>query len=399
MENKIGKTSIISYVVFSVSLVIVILNIIPLFFPALFATLVSDSESTIDSFAIGGWFIPFISINFFLLGFGIFYYKKILPSKIRNSVTFILNFEIPRKVAFIIIGVLIFSYIVFSLEELNEDESIQFGDFRNIKAAIEAQPISEGEGKFTRHVHMYLNYWSQEVFQNIRIIPFIASIMLLLLTYVFTAELTKNRFAGIVAMVILLQSYSFLRFDTLATYPNYWILFYLLSLYLIIKKWQFSSITYLASISGKPLTALFFPLTLFFIYKTDLSRKKKIMTTISYVIVAVLGFIVLVGLIPGLTANFDNYDFWLALTTWSFQLRFDGLFLIFLLPLIVALFFKSRNGVAEADSIMILIVGTLFSAPLLAAFTDYYIQPYRFIPFIVFFAVGVGILFSRKTID
>jgi len=53
--------------------------------------------------------------------------------------------------------------------------------------------------------------------------------------------------------------------------------------------------------------------------------------------------------------------------------------------------------VGMADSILILIAGTLFSAPLLLGFTEFNTQPYRLIPFIVFFAMGVGTLLSRKT--
>jgi len=42
-------------------------------------------------------------------------------------------------------------------------------------------------------------------------------------------------------------------------------------------------------------------------------------------------------------------------------------------------------------------VGTLFfSAPLLQAFTEYTVQPYRFLPTVVFFAVGIGILFTKR---
>lgn len=75
------KTSITSLLVFSVSLVIVILHIIPLLFPGLYFTLDTDSISNIAPFSQGIWFIPFLSINSVLLVFGILYYKKILPKK------------------------------------------------------------------------------------------------------------------------------------------------------------------------------------------------------------------------------------------------------------------------------------------------------------------------------
>jgi len=36
------------------------------------------------------------------------------------------------------------------------------------------------------------------------------------------------------------------------------------------------------------------------------------------------------------------------------------------------------------------------TAPILTGFTDQTNQPYRFVPLVVFFAVGVGVLLSKK---
>jgi hypothetical protein len=58
------------------------------------------------------------------------------------------------------------------------------------------------------------------------------------------------------------------------------------------------------------------------------------------------------------------------------------------------LFIKSKNN-RYSNSISILLTGILFSAPLLSGLTDQTNQPYRFMPIIVFFAVGVGILVSK----
>ena len=93
---------------------------------------------------------------------------------------------------------------------------------------------------------------------------------------------------------------------------------------------------------------------------------------------------------------FSSDEFWLGFTSFSYQLRFDGLLLLFILPLIVGLFIASRNGITHADSIMLLIAGILFTAPLLTGFTDQTNQPYRFVPLVVFFAVGVGVLLSKR---
>ena len=88
-----------------------------------------------------------------------------------------------------------------------------------------------------RYVRMFLLWSSLNVFQNVKILPFVASILLVVVTYFLTYQISQKRFAGIVSMVVLLQSYTFLRYDTIAVYENFWVLFYIFSLYAVYKKW------------------------------------------------------------------------------------------------------------------------------------------------------------------
>jgi len=189
----------------------------------------------------------------------------------------------------------------------------------------------------------------------------------------------------------------------LATYENSWVLFYLLSLYLVIKKWFLSPISYVASIFSKPLTAPYLPMTLFFTYRSDIPRKKKFYILISYIIIGIVGIIGLFiggidfgGDITQKALNIDYIDFWSAFTAWSFQLRFDYIFLLFILPLTVALFLISREGFPHADSVLVLILGVIFAMPFLTALSEFNLHPYRYMPIVVFFAIGVGTLLSKK---
>jgi len=240
------------------------------------------------------------------------------------------------------------------------------------------------------------------LFGNLTVIPFIASISLLILTYFFTVTITKKRFAGIVAFVILLQSNVFLTYDSTVSYTNFWILFYLLSLYLIYKVWPLSPLSYLLSLLSKPLTVMFLPMSLFFIYRSNISKSKKIITAGLMSAIILAGAFASIAFGANLTGatgkqeQFDSDEFWLGFTSFSYQLRFDGLILLFILPLIVGLFIASRNGITHADSIMLLISGILFTAPVLTGFTELTNQPYRFVPFVVFFAIGVGVLLSKR---
>jgi len=70
-----------------------------------------------------------------------------------------------------------------------------------------------------------------------------------------------------------------------------------------------------------------------------------------------------------------------------------------LLPVTVGLMFLSKNHLKQADSILILIFGTIIASPILVMFTYHYeILPYRFIPLLVFFSIGVGMFFSKKLV-
>jgi len=67
-----------------------------------------------------------------------------------------------------------------------------------------------------------------------------------------------------------------------------------------------------------------------------------------------------------------------------------------LLPLTVGLFIASRKGILHADSIMFFILTMLLYPPFVSAFSYAVHPPYRFIPMIIFFAIGIGVLFSKR---
>ena len=390
----------VSYLVFAFTITIVGINFISVFFPALLVSVFVGSESQVNPLEPGAWALPALVINIILLIFGMLYYTKKIPSVIQNTIQFILNFEVSRKISFVVIVIILGGYIAFTIQELSLDERSEWGDFNRIAVVLGNFPFGDGGKDDLRHLYVknFLLYSSQNVFDNVKVVPFMGSIALLLVTYFFTARIANKRFAGLVAMVVLLQSFTFLRYDTSATYANFWTLFYLLSLYVIYNRWYISPASYILSIFSKPLSVIFLPMTLFFVYRADISRQKKIRLVISYVIVAAImaGVVLQVFNFDKNISPFSNIDFWTGFTTWYFMLRFDGLILLFLPALTVSLFLICRKGIQIADSILLLLGGILLAAPLMAAFSGFNINPYRYIPLIVFFAVGVGILFSKK---
>ena len=47
---------------------------------------------------------------------------------------------------------------------------------------------------------------------------------------------------------------------------------------------------------------------------------------------------------------------------------------------------------------IVFIAGMLLIAPIIMGFTTHTNQPYRFVPLVVFFAIGVGVLLSRRQV-
>jgi len=131
-----------------------------------------------------------------------------------------------------------------------------------------------------------------------------------------------------------------------------------------------------------------------------LPRKQKIKLSIPYfAIVGIIIAVILSGV--NIAGDFDvgvwnASEFLAGFATLAFQLRFDIFLLVTLVPLIVALFMVSLRINPLGISILFLIVGSIIVQPVLTGLTGFNIFPYRYIPFVVFFAIGVGFLFSKK---
>ena len=401
-------SNLVTWGVFLITLVFVIITISSAIFPNLLLTSFGGNENyaNIDPFEIGIWAYPLLMTNFIIFGLALLYFKKRLPSQLTSLFKFIFNFEVSAKITFFVIVILIGLYIIFSVGELF-DGQFQPDYIERVKDWIENFSFTEFETEglnapgWGSYLHIVFGVVSVKVFDNVQVIPFLASIALLVLTYFITFEITKKRFAGIVAFVIVLQSGVFLHYDTGITYPNFWILLYLFSLYLIYKKWPASPVSFVISIFTKIMTVAFLPMTLFFIYRASISKQNKIRLLILYGIVIGLGiiFFSFTNSNSSGSGEFDSHDFWGGFNAIHQSLRFDPLVLLFMLPLIVGLFFVSRNGFKEADSITFLILGMILSAIFIPALGGAINVPYRFVPLIVFFAMGVGILLSKKVTE
>ncbi len=394
-----NQKKVVLYAGFLFSLVIALTSSIPIVFPALLTL----SEGIVpqipqagpDRFEIGVWSVPLIITNIVVLGLAFLHFKGRIP-RMTSFFARLFSFEISKKAALAVLIIILGTYIISSAGELSEEE--KWEDYENLKRTLDVWTPESVSYGYEPHVTYALTVASMRAFGNYAVLPFMASILLVILTYLFTVQLTQKRFAGVVSSVILLQSNVFLSYDTSATYTNFWALLYVASLYLAKRKWFLSPAAFVLSIPAKALTAMFAPMSVYYYLQADIARSSKVIIAGVVTAVVIAGaFLVSAGLPAGGTEGevFDASEFWMGFSSFANQLRWDGIVLLFLIPLVVGLFISSMHGVRHANTIMVIIAGMLFVAPLLTGFSTQTNQPYRFVPLVVFFAIGVGVLLSR----
>ena len=399
-----AKNSIFTIIISVFSLIIISIILLSAVFPALIISTLGIHENSLDSLETNPNGILILLGNFAILIAGILYYKKKLPNSLQEFISKSLQKNLSKKLTIIVITVILIPYVVFTTPEIFLDESTQAPDYGIFLAAKEKFPFgkttfTEASEQNDRYVRMILLLTSLEVFQNVKLLPFLGSIALLLVTYILTNEITKNRVAGIISMLFLLQSYTFLRYDSFAMYENFWVVFYILSLYLIYKKFFTSAISYALSILTKAFTAIFLPMSIVLILYSNLSAKRKFSLLVTYAIMFTI-IIVIWSVDASVYDNIIRIDFNQILTAiakTSYQLRFDTLFLVGLLPLTIGLILKAKNNSNFAVPILFLITGSIFAGAIVEMLSAHFvILPYRFVPTIVFFAIGIGILFNQQ---
>ena len=405
MSEQISS-KLLTYAVFLATIGIVGISVISVIFPALIISSTYEFPNELDPFETSPWALPIIIPIIFLLALGLLYKNEKLPSVFSSSIKFVLNFEISKKVA-IITGIIILGlYVGFSFEELFIYEAEQWPDYLILDQALKIFPGTNHSSVYvneqnTRYVRMIILDFSQEFLQNIKFLPFIASILVVIFTALITIQFSKKRFSGIISMIILLQSITFTDFDTIAVYENFWVLFFLISLYTIQKKsWYSSPLFFILSIFTKAFVVTYFWINIFFILRAEISKKIKYYIISGYVIIISITYFIFQnqsGIIYDEIVKIDFNSFLGGFTGWGNSMQLDPLMILCIIPLTIGLFVKSLKGVKQSDSILIMIAGTLLATPLISLVTDFYFSlPYRFIPFVIAVAIGIGVFLSKE---
>ena len=426
---NIAKRGKLSWIVFLFTLFVVLISLVSFVFPALLISEMGSGNAIeetgvkgtykINPYELGHWAVPLFVVNIIVFTMFVLYRWNKLPDSIKHGLKSLFSFEISKKTAVVIILIIMTGYIAFSSMELTEDEI--WPDWDRVEERLQGDKGPAGNAVpcdiivsnpnctgwpyanptvssgFEPHVRYFLLKLSVTLFDNFKILPFFASIALLLVTYLFTTLITGKRFAGIISLVIMIQSNLFLTFDTSPTYSNFWTLFYVLSLYLAVRFWMVSPAIYLLSIFSKVLTVAFLPMSIFFILFSDIPKKKKAFVILTSMLIVAGGVIIFTtqNLAETEGVGWNSDEFWAGMSTFANQIRHDGLVILFVLPLVFGLFMVSKRS-RYANSIMVMIAGMLVIVPLISGFTEMTNQPYRFVPLVFFFAIGVGTLLAKR---
>ena len=391
-------------IVFLFALIMVGMNLLSVVFPALILHEFGHiSTDRYDAFEIGNNATLLIAGNIIIFSLGILYKKNKFPS-FSSSINKIRIFDISKKQSLIVGIIILIIYSAITVSELTIDESTQWEDFEILLNGIETFPNTDSgditnDEQNSRFVRMILLVFSYDYLDNIKIIPFISSIVLVIAVGIITVEISHRKIAGLIAMIVLLQGYTFLEYDTIAVYENFWTTFFLFSIYTIHKRWYLSGIFYILSVFSKAFATPFLILNLYYLMRSDNTRSTKLRILISYgiIILIMLGLFVVGNTIYDDIIEIDFNRFMNSFSNFSSQMQFDIFLLIMILPVTIGLFFAARNGVKHAESMLFFIPTLLLFGPLVALVTDYFvILPYRFIPLIAFFSISVGIVIFKN---
>ncbi len=99
--SNIENSLTVSYIVFFCTLAVVLLTLIAMVFPALFSSYFGLYTENLEPFELGHQAIFLITCNVIIFGLGILYYKKKIPSTLKNAIEKVLPFELSKRVTLV----------------------------------------------------------------------------------------------------------------------------------------------------------------------------------------------------------------------------------------------------------------------------------------------------------
>ena len=293
-------------------------------------------------------------------------------------------------------------YWAFTVGELFVDECTNLGDcfdFDRRMSRLHVWNIDWIKDDFRHTVHFLLLETSYQLFHNYKVLVLASSTLLLVVSYLFTVNLAEKRLAGIVAVIVILQSSNFHVYDTSVTYPSFWALLFLTALYLTTTKaWYLSPLPYIISIPAKAITALYMPGILAF----EFFYNRKAFYLFS--VLSVVGLILIFSMVQlsdrelGGFLVIDDIHFQKfagGFVSWMWQGFADDQVTLLLLVIGGFLLLMNRKKIKNSKPVLLLVLGMILTSPILTGMTTYSIWPYRMLPLVILIGLMVGMVVSN----
>lgn len=241
---------------------------------------------------------------------------------------------------------------------------------------------------------LYTLCLSDQVFGNVRTVPFVFTVLLFPVTFLLASRITKNHTCGAIACFLLLGSKIVgLLGPTMAFSPD-WALLFLGSIYMIYRHPLLVGPLFLGSMAMKGVGFLVLPILIYWIIRSDTPREYK---TISLMSLGAVTMVILGLWLSGNTLLIQQDGFRLNLDQVSYGIgqiqyvfRHDQLQYV-LIPISMANLFLMRANHA-ARSMLYMSVSYLSLVFLLPMFSNYMMYDYRMIPLIVLSAIGCAMV-------
>jgi len=296
------------------------------------------------------------------------------------------------RLAYILVLSLMVSVFLVEVHELWEPETIYNGYYYFVRQTIEpncswtAPPFERGG------LNWYFVCASYMAFAEPQLLPFLISLSLIPIIFLFTRKYTNN-FVGMITALGLALNPTFLIFDTSAAYAQTWALLFIGSLYFYKKNPFVSGTLFMASTLAKAIPIAW---GIFFLYDIIKNKRCHFFLVSIFVIILLAGvsFYSIKGgsiLYSGFVHIPKGYEISSTLPDIIAGFRWNEIILFAHAPMLVLYFLKQKKWALTETPLDFLAVSWLATITIVM-FTNEVMFPYRMIPNIVMF------LFASSTL-
>lgn len=299
------------------------------------------------------------------------------------------------NVSFIIsIIILVFTVSLFVFNNYNDVVTNEFvfgydeGFAKPIAERCNLEEITQLRSPL-RHV---LYCISDNLFENIRVLPFLFSIMIFPLVFILAYQLTKNWLATSLSLLILSTDRIMMYLVSTVSGDPTWCVFLFVSIIMVQAGKKFGGVPFIFSMLHKPLTLLYLPPLIYQTLKVN-KYNKFIIIELSFILIFSILSLIFIGqqFVEYDGVVFDYNDIHQILVNFVYIFRHDMFFLLVIFPFsVMGLFLMRKTHTVNSKVILFYILWNIiliFSIPL---FTIYDVVDYRMLPLIIFSSIGSG---------